>query len=302
MRVVITGANGQLGVALSQVLAGRAEVIGRDLPAFDITAADCAAQVAALTPDWVVHAAAATDVDGCEKNPTMAAVVNADGTRRIAEGCRRAGAGLVYISTDFVFDGGQAIPYVETDTPGPLSVYGRSKLAGEQAVREMAPRWAIARTAWLYGVHGRNFVKTIVTQGSGGGVAPRGGRSGRVADVRRGSRKGVGAVDDGGADGGVSLDQCRIVLLVRVHTGNPAPGRVRRDAGGTHHVPRAESARPTPCLFRAGEYGLASGRPSAPAALVGRPGGDAGGLAGGRAVRRAALPAVPPMMHVRVAG
>jgi dTDP-4-dehydrorhamnose reductase len=168
MRVVITGANGQLGVALSQVLAGRAEVIGRDLPAFDITAADCAAQVAALTPDWVVHAAAATDVDGCEKNPTMAAVVNADGTRRIAEGCRRAGAGLVYISTDFVFDGGQAIPYVETDTPGPLSVYGRSKLAGEQAVREVAPRWAIARTAWLYGVHGRNFVKTIVTKAAAG--------------------------------------------------------------------------------------------------------------------------------------
>ena len=168
MRILITGANGQLGVALSQALAGRAEVIGRDLPAFDITAADCAAQVAALTPDWVVHAAAATDVDGCEKNPAMAAAVNADGTRRIAEGCRRAGAGLVYISTDFVFDGGQAIPYVETDAPRPLSAYGRSKLAGEQAVREVAPRWAIARTAWLYGVHGRNFVKTIVTKAAAG--------------------------------------------------------------------------------------------------------------------------------------
>jgi dTDP-4-dehydrorhamnose reductase len=168
MRILITGANGQLGVALSQALAGRAEVVGCDLPAFDITAADCAAQVAAAAPDWVVHAAAATDVDGCEKNPAMAAAVNADGTRRIAEGCRRAGAGLVYISTDFVFDGGQAIPYVETDAPRPLSAYGRSKLAGEQAVREVAPRWAIARTAWLYGVHGRNFVKTIVTKAAAG--------------------------------------------------------------------------------------------------------------------------------------
>jgi dTDP-4-dehydrorhamnose reductase len=168
MRVLITGVNGQLGVALSQALAGRAEVVGCDLPAFDITAPDCATQMAAAAPDWVVHAAAATDVDGCERNPAMADAVNAEGTRRIAEGCRRAGAGLVYISTDFVFDGGQAIPYVETDAPRPLSAYGRSKLAGEKAVRDVASRWVIARTAWLYGVHGRNFVKTIVAKAAAG--------------------------------------------------------------------------------------------------------------------------------------
>jgi len=151
-----------------RALAGWAEVVGRDLPEQDITAADCAAQVAAVVPDWVVHAAAATDVDGCERDPAMAMAVNAEGTRRVAEGCRRAGAGMLYVSTDFVFDGLKTSPYMEADVPAPLSVYGRSKLAGEQAAREAAPRWIIARTAWLYGAHGRNFVKTIVGKAAAG--------------------------------------------------------------------------------------------------------------------------------------
>lgn len=168
MRVVITGAKGQLGTELMRVLAGHAEVIGRDLPAHDIAAPDCAAQVAAAAPDWVIHTAAATDVDGCERDPAMAMAVNADGTRRVVEGCRRAGAGLVYVSTDFVFDGAKRLPYTEEDAPAPLSAYGRSKLAGEQAVQDAAPRWAIVRTAWLYGVHGRNFVKTIVGKAAAG--------------------------------------------------------------------------------------------------------------------------------------
>jgi dTDP-4-dehydrorhamnose reductase len=162
MRILITGANGQLGVELMRAMAGRAEAIGWDLPSFDITGAGCADEVASIRPDWVVHAAAATDVDGCERNPAMAMAVNAEGTRRVAEGCRRVGAGMVYVSTDFVFDGAKGAPYVEGDAPVPLSAYGRSKLAGEQAVRDVAPRWLIARTAWLYGVHGKNFVKTIL--------------------------------------------------------------------------------------------------------------------------------------------
>ena len=168
MRVLITGANGQLGVELVRALAGTAEVIGRDLPDFDITGAECAEVVASLEPDWVVHAAAATDVDGCERDPAMATAVNEVGTRRVAEGCRRAGAGLVYLSTDFVFDGTKSAPYVETDTAAPISAYGRSKLEGERAVQAIAPRWAIVRTAWLYGVHGRNFVKTIVGKAAAG--------------------------------------------------------------------------------------------------------------------------------------
>jgi dTDP-4-dehydrorhamnose reductase len=125
--------------------------------------------VAAVKADWVIHAAAATDVDGCERDPAMAMAVNAEGTRRVADGCRRSGAALVYVSTDFVFDGRKTCPYTETDEPAPLSVYGRSKAAGEQAVRETTPRWVIARTAWLYGALGRNFVKTILGKAAGGG-------------------------------------------------------------------------------------------------------------------------------------
>ena len=168
MRVLITGVKGQLGVELARALAGCGDVIGRDLPEFDITGPACAGAVAELEPDWVVHAAAVTDVDGCERDPALAMAVNGEGTRRVAEGCRRAGAGLVYISTDYVFDGLKGSAYLEADAPTPLSAYGRSKLEGERAVQKIAPRWAIVRTAWLYGVDGKNFVKTIVAKAAAG--------------------------------------------------------------------------------------------------------------------------------------
>jgi len=164
MRVLITGAKGQLGVELTRVLTGSTEVIGHDLPTHDIAATAYIAAVSAAKPDWVIHTAAVTDVDGCERDPTRAMAVNAEGARRVAEGCREAGAGMVYLSTDFVFDGLKTSPYREDDTPAPLSAYGRSKLAGELAVREVAPRWAIVRTAWLYGAYGKNFVKTILAK------------------------------------------------------------------------------------------------------------------------------------------
>lgn len=169
MRIVVTGARGQLGVELVRALGGCGEVIGCDLPEWDITAADCADRLAALRPAWVVHAAAATDVDRCEREPELATLVNVEGTRRVAEGCRRVGAGLVYVSTDYVFDGRKGTPYTEEDQPAPLNIYGHSKLEGEQAVRGLAPRWAIVRTAWLYGTHGKNFVKTICEKAAGGG-------------------------------------------------------------------------------------------------------------------------------------
>jgi dTDP-4-dehydrorhamnose reductase len=168
MRVLITGVNGQLGMELTRVLAGSVEVIGRDLPEWDLTRPECAQQVADLTPGWVIHAAAHTDVDGCERDPGKAMAVNAEGTRRVAEGCRRAGASLVYLSTDFIFDGTKRTPYLETDVPAPRSAYGRSKLEGERIVQALAPRWAIVRTAWLYGVHGKNFVKTILGKAAAG--------------------------------------------------------------------------------------------------------------------------------------
>jgi dTDP-4-dehydrorhamnose reductase len=168
MRIVVTGAKGQLGVELMRCLAEGGEVLGVDLPELDITAATCADALTALRPDWIVHAAALTDVDRCEREPDAAMTVNARGTHRVAEACRRAGAGLVYLSTDYVFDGTKGAPYLEEDPPNPLNAYGRSKLEGERACA-IAPRSAIVRTAWLYGSHGKNFVRTIREQAAAGG-------------------------------------------------------------------------------------------------------------------------------------
>ena len=169
MRILVTGAKGQLGVELLDVLGQGHDVLGLDLPELDITNPSATRVIADARPAWVVHAAAWTDVDGCERDPGRAFLVNGEGTRRVAEACRAVGAGLVYLSTDYVFDGQKNAPYVETDPVAPLSVYARSKVAGEEAVRAVAPRWAIVRTAWLFGVSGKNFVKTIVEKGAAGG-------------------------------------------------------------------------------------------------------------------------------------
>jgi dTDP-4-dehydrorhamnose reductase len=168
MRIVVTGADGQLGRELVGCLGGQGQVIRSTLSDLDVTAPDCADRLAALAPDWVVHAAAATDVDGCERAPDHAMAVNAEGTRRVAEGCRRSGAGLIYLSTDYVFDGRKGTPYTEADVPAPLSAYGRSKLEGERAARSLASHWIIIRTAWLFGSHGKNFVKTILSKAAAG--------------------------------------------------------------------------------------------------------------------------------------
>src|SRR5574342_209756 len=168
MRIRGTGAEGQLGSELMRALAPHGDVIPPTQAEMDVTDRKCAECVAALQPEWVVHTAAATDVDGCEREPKLAMAVNAEGTRRVAEGCRRVGAGLVYLSTDYVFDGRKGAPYSEGDPPAPLNAYGRSKLAGEQATREVALRWTIVRTAWLYGIHGKNFVKTILGKAAAG--------------------------------------------------------------------------------------------------------------------------------------
>ncbi|MBP1778834.1 MAG: rfbD [candidate division NC10 bacterium] len=169
MRVLVTGAKGQLGVELLDVLGRDHDVVGLDLPELDITKPEATRVLAEARPAWVVHAAAWTDVDGCERDPERALLVNGEGTRRVAEACRAVGAGLVYLSTDYVFDGRKGAPYLEADPVSPLSAYARSKVAGEDAVRANAPRWAITRTAWLFGVSGKNFVKTIVEKAAAGG-------------------------------------------------------------------------------------------------------------------------------------
>jgi len=168
VRIVVTGADGQLGRELVRTLASHGEVIGTTIADLDVTDPRCADRLASLRPDWVVHAAGATDVDGCEREPARAMAVNGEGTRRVAEGCRRAGARLVYLSTDYVFDGAKGSPHTEEDSPAPLSAYGLSKLEGERAARTLMSGWAIVRTAWLFGVHGRNFVKGILERAAAG--------------------------------------------------------------------------------------------------------------------------------------
>jgi len=118
--------------------------------------------IAIRSPQLVIHTAAYTDVDGCEQHPDRAHKVNAIGTQNIALACARLDATMVYISTDFVFNGRKGRPYIEFDAPDPLSVYARSKLAGEQYVRALLKKWFIVRTSWLFGKNGKNFVETIL--------------------------------------------------------------------------------------------------------------------------------------------
>lgn len=117
-----------------------------------------------LHPDIIIHTAAMTDVDGCELNPKKAYKVNAEGAKNVALACKEADAVLIYISTDFVFDGKKKNLYKETDKVNPLSIYGDSKLKGEESIRNTLKKYFILRTSWLYGKHGKNFVDTIIAK------------------------------------------------------------------------------------------------------------------------------------------
>ncbi len=161
MRVVITGHSGQLGRQLQSAFAGQ-ELLLLDLPSDDITAPATAGRIAGFAPELVVHAAAFTDVDGCEREPDRAFQVNALGTQNVALGAERCGAAMVYVSTNEVFDGRRREPYREWETCCPISVYARSKAAGEQIVRDLCRRFYIVRVAWLFGPGGVNFVTKIL--------------------------------------------------------------------------------------------------------------------------------------------
>ena len=163
MRILVTGAKGMLGTALLPVLRQRHQVWGVDVQDCDIC--DVGAVSAVLRtrqPELVIHLAAYTNVDGCEANPRIAEETNSMGTRNLAMACAQADATMLYVSTDYVFDGSKIGAYVEDDSPHPVSVYGRSKLMGEQHVRTALKRYFIARTSWLYGPGGKNFVTTIL--------------------------------------------------------------------------------------------------------------------------------------------
>ncbi len=176
MRILVTGSAGQLGTELLALLSTQPhhEVLGLDLPEHDLTNRDVVlGAITTWRPDLVVHGAAMTAVDRCESEVELAFRVNSLATRFVADGCRRVGAHLVYVSTDYVFDGTAERPYLEWDPPCPRSVYGASKLGGE---REIDPGWTVARTSWVCSAHGSNMARTLL------GLAQRGGEVAFVDD------------------------------------------------------------------------------------------------------------------------
>jgi len=165
MRVLVTGSAGMLGWALRESRPADVELIEADLPAVDVSRPDSvAAAVAAARPDAVLNAAAYTNVDGCESHEAEALAVNGAGAGHVAAACAQARIPILQVSTDYVFDGLIPAPgeYSEEDRVAPLSAYGRTKLAGELAVRQHCAAHWIVRTQWLYGLNGRNFVDTML--------------------------------------------------------------------------------------------------------------------------------------------
>ncbi len=175
MRVLVTGANGQLGLELCPLLEGAGHTVirtdvgvrsGKAVPTWeplDITNMEQVRQTL-LThqPDAIIHGAAYTDVDGCERNPELAHKVNHLGTWNLATFAGERDILFTYVSTDFVFDGTKRTPYTEEDIPNPISLYGVSKLAGERRVAQLCRRHFVVRTAWLFGVEGANFPRRIL--------------------------------------------------------------------------------------------------------------------------------------------
>ena len=164
MKVLITGASGQLGHDIARFFSGtEIEYLGVSSRDLDITDRDAVRNLTeAYHPDAVLHCAAYTKVDRAEDEPELCIRVNADGTRNIAEACRELGSKLLYVSTDYVFRGNGDKPWETDDEPGPLNVYGKSKLAGEVAVRDLLERYFIVRTSWVIGEQGNNFVMTML--------------------------------------------------------------------------------------------------------------------------------------------
>ncbi len=164
MKVLVTGANGMLGQDLCPILEDNGyEVVETDVNTLDITNLE---QVKAVLnnekPDFVVHCAAYTNVDKAEEDLKTAELINVTGTENVAETCGKLGITLVYISTDYVFDGTKNSPYTPEDMPNPINNYGVTKYEGEEAVRSLCEKYYIARTSWLYGHHGKNFVETML--------------------------------------------------------------------------------------------------------------------------------------------
>ncbi len=167
MKVLVTGAKGQLGTDLMNELEKRGiEGIGVDVQEMDITDAEaCRRVITASGADAVIHCAAYTAVDAAEDNIELCRRINGEGTRNVAQACKEADIKLMYISTDYVFDGQGTRPWEPDDERHPLNVYGQTKYEGELAVEELSDKYFIVRIAWVFGVAGKNFIKTMLRLG-----------------------------------------------------------------------------------------------------------------------------------------
>ena len=167
MKILVTGVNGQLGYDVMNELAKRGiEGVGTDVDNMDVTdAAACERVIKEVGPDAVMHCAAYTAVDAAEENVELCRKINGEGTRNIAEVCRELDIPMMYISTDYVFDGQGERPWEPDDERHPLNVYGQTKYEGELAVEELLDKYFIVRIAWVFGVNGKNFIKTMLRLG-----------------------------------------------------------------------------------------------------------------------------------------
>jgi len=192
MRILVTGAKGMLGTDLCEALASGHQVTGVDLEDFNIAEAGPTSRaVAEIKPEVIFHLAAFTDVETCETQHPKAFEYNAVGAMNIAGAARDAGAYLIYLSTEYVFNGKKGEPYTEEDETDPINYYGLTKLHGEHYVKKLAPRHLVVRTSWLFGPNGRNFVDTIVRKAmelkdGAGGPSKLPGSTLRVVNDQRG--------------------------------------------------------------------------------------------------------------------
>lgn len=162
-KILVTGKNGQVGWELQRSLAPLGQIIAVDAEDMDLRDVDAIRnKVREIAPHIIVNPAAHTAVDKAESEPDLAMAINGTAAGVLAEEAKKLDALLIHYSTDYVFNGSKTSPYVESDTPDPQSVYGKTKLAGEQAIQAVGGKYIVLRTSWVYGVHGGNFVKTIL--------------------------------------------------------------------------------------------------------------------------------------------
>ena len=285
----MTGARGQLGRELQVAFASQT-VLATDEPDLDVTdAAAVGRTVDAFRPELIIHAAAYTDTRGCEDDPGLAMRVNGDGTRNVTLACRRAGAALLYVSTNEVFDGAKGEPYLETDEPRAINAYGSSKLLGERHVRSLLQKAYIVRTSWLYG-GGNDFPAKVLQAKSG--QLPMVTDEVSSPTWARDLAQAIARLVELDAPAGIyHLTNSGGLLTVRVGGAGAGPGRPPRRRAGADHPGPVRRTLSQAGLLGAGEHGRR--RPGRRLAAVA---GGAGGLlrgsrrVGGRRPPEAELP------------